>query len=178
VKPHIGVFQIVRASWLSVALTLACFGPAGADDAPWALAIVTHVTDGDTVWIELGAAAPGRPSGRIKVRIEGIDAPESCQTWGLQAREALRERLLGRAVQVQLHRQDVHARWLGLLRHEGEDIGAWMVAGGHAWSYRYRRGRGPYGPEEERARAEGHGLFSQPSPIPPAAFRQSHGPCR
>lgn len=177
-KPHNGIFQIVRATWLSVTLALACFGPAGADDAPWALAIVTHVTDGDTVWIELGAAAPGRPSGRIKVRIEGIDAPESCQTWGFQAREALRERLLGRAVQVQLHRQDVYARWLGQLRHEGEDIGAWMVARGHAWSYRYRRGRGPYEPEEERARAEGRGLFSQPSPIPPAAFRQSHGPCR
>jgi micrococcal nuclease len=178
VKPHIGVFQIVRASWLSVALTLACFGPAGADDAPWALAIVTHVTDGDTVWIELGAAAPGRPSGRIKVRIEGIDAPESCQAWGLQAREALRERLLGRAVQVQLHRQDVYARWLGQLRHEGEDVGAWMVARGHAWSYRYRHGRGPYEPEETQARTEGRGLFSQPAPIPPAAFRQSHGSCR
>jgi micrococcal nuclease len=178
VKPHIGVFQIVRASWLSVALTLACFGPAGADDAPWALAIVTHVTDGDTVWIELGAAAPGRPSGRIKVRIEGIDAPESCQAWGLQAREALRERLLGRAVQVQLHRQDVYARWLGELRHEGEDIGAWMVARGHAWSYRDRRGKGLYEFEEERARMEGRGLFSQPTPIPPAVFRQSHGPCR
>jgi micrococcal nuclease len=154
------------------------FLPARAADAEPHTAIVTHVTDGDTVWIELGAAAPGRPSGRIKVRIEGIDAPESCQAWGLQAREALRERLLGRAVQVQLHRQDVYARWLGQLRHEGEDVGAWMVARGHAWSYRYRHGRGPYEPEEAQARTEGRGLFSQPAPIPPAAFRQSHGSCR
>ncbi len=177
-KPHIGFFQTARAALLSLTVALGGLGPAAADDADWALAIVTHVTDGDTVWIELGAAAPERPTGRIKVRIEGIDAPESCQAWGPQAREALRERLLGRAVQVHLHRQDVYARWLGQLRHGGEDIGAWMVAQGHAWSYRYRRAGGRYEPEEALARMEGRGLFSQPAPMPPAAFRQSHGPCR
>lgn len=154
------------------------FSPAWSADAQTHMAIVTHVTDGDTVWIELGATAPGRPSGRVKVRIEGIDAPESCQAWGAQAREALRERLLGRAVTVQLRRQDVYARWLGLVQHEGEDVAAWMVAQGHAWSYRSRRGAGRYQAEERRARAERRGLFAQPDPLPPAVFRQSHGPCR
>ena len=168
----------VRAIWVVLALVLGPALPGRADDAPWVVAIVTHVTDGDTVWLELGAASGGHPHGRIKVRIEGIDAPESCQPWGVQAGEALRERALGRAVQVQLRRQDVYARWLARLQQDGEDIGAWMVAQGHAWSYRYRRGAGPYERQEEQARREGRGLFSQPGPIPPGVFRQSHGPCR
>jgi endonuclease YncB( thermonuclease family) len=177
-KPEKGVFTLARATWRSLLLALACLGPAGADDGAWALASVTHVVDGDTVWIALDDAGPGGPSGRIKVRIEGIDAPEACQAWGREATDALRARLLGRVVQVQLRHQDVYARWLGQLRHEGEDIGAWMVAQGHAWSYRYRGRPGAYVGLEADARAEGRGLFSQAQPIPPAVFRQSHGPCR
>lgn len=170
--------RVVRTIFWTWALVFCLVGQARTDEAPWIAAIVTHVSDGDTVWIDVGRASGEGPTGRIKVRIEGIDAPESCQAWGEQAREALRERLLGRAVRVQLRRQDVYARWLGQLNHNGEDVGAWMVTHGHAWSYRYRRGAGPYEAQEEQARATGRGLFSQPTPMPPAVFRQSHGPCR
>lgn len=140
-------------------------------------ATVVHVTDGDTVWVELGDAGL-LPGGRVKVRIDGIDAPESCQMGGPEARAALAQRLYGRTVRIHLHRQDAYARWLGRLRHEGEDVGAWMVAQGLAWSYRPPSGRGPYDAEEAQAREARRGLFAHPDPMPPRVFRQWHGPCR
>lgn len=170
--------RVVRTIFWTWALVFGLVGQARTDETPWIVAIVTHVSDGDTVWIDVGRVSGEGPTGRLKVRIEGIDAPESCQAWGTQAGEALRERVLGRAVQVQLRRQDVYARWLGRLYQDGEDIGAWMVAHGHAWSYRYRQGVGPYETQERQARAATRGLFSQPEPMPPAVFRQLHGPCR
>lgn len=140
-------------------------------------ATVVHVTDGDTVWVELGESDQ-LPGGRVKVRIHGIDAPESCQAGGPEARTALAQRLQGRSVRIHLHRQDAYARWLGRLRHEGEDVGAWMVTEGWAWSYRFASGRGPYDDEEAQARAARRGLFAHPDPMPPWVFRQWHGPCR
>ncbi|MFN3416531.1 MAG: thermonuclease family protein [Caldimonas sp.] len=140
------------------------------------LATVVHVTDGDTVWVEMGPADP-LLAGRVKVRIDGIDAPESCQTGGPEARAALAQRLQGQSVHLLLRRQDAYARWLGRLHHEGEDVGAWMVAQGLAWSYRFASGRGPYDAEEAQAREARRGLFAHPDPMPPRVFRQWHGPC-
>jgi micrococcal nuclease len=57
--------------------------------------IVTHVSDGDTLWIEVDQSR--KP---IKVRLQGIDAPESCQPWGRQAHEALKARLLRQSVSL------------------------------------------------------------------------------
>ena len=47
--------------------------------------IVTHVTDGDTIWVR-----PDEPNRKpVKLRLVGIDAPERCQAWGAQATAAL-----------------------------------------------------------------------------------------
>ena len=51
--------------------------------------VVMRVVDGDTVWVQ---TSPSQPL--LKVRIQGIDAPEICQTGGLQAQEALKNRVL------------------------------------------------------------------------------------
>lgn len=138
---------------------------------------VVHVTDGDTVWIDMMDSGL-RPEGRIKLRIDGIDAPESCQTGGPQAQTALAQRVLGQIVTVHLSRQDAYARWLGRLHHEGEDVGAWMVSQGWAWNYRFASGQGPYAAEERQARQAQRGLFADTDPMPPRVFRQWHGPCR
>lgn len=53
--------------------------------AAWAWSgVVTHVSDGDTVWVE-----PTQGGEAQKIRLLGIDAPEICQAWGPQARDAL-----------------------------------------------------------------------------------------
>lgn len=131
---------------------------------------VTRVTDGDTVWVR--PAAGGKP---VKVRVQGIDAPEICQPWGREAKQALEALVLGRG--VHLDRDDLrdgHGRRLGRLWRDGEDVGARLVREGHAWSHRWRRDEGPYFIEEVDARAAKRGLFADPRAIPPREFRRRH----
>jgi micrococcal nuclease len=134
--------------------------------------VVTHVTDGDTVWVRVDG-----PSKPLKVRVLGIDAPERCQAGGQAAREALASRVLGRSVDLAPRTHDDYGRVLSPLLLGGEDIGAWMVLQGHAWSYRYRRSMGPYAAEEAQARERRRGVFSDPAAEEPRWFRRGHGPC-
>lgn len=148
-------------------LLLALCGPA------WALSgVVTRVSDGDTLWVRPDDG--GRP---LKLRLQGIDAPERCQAWGPQARDALAARVLNRPVQVHTRAYDDYQRLIGTLQIDGEDVAAWMVREGHAWSYRYRRSLGPYAEQEAQARAARRGLFAADAPVLPRDFRKAHGPC-
>ncbi|HET7792107.1 MAG TPA: thermonuclease family protein [Rhizobacter sp.] len=133
--------------------------------------VVVRVTDGDTLWLR-----PDDGGRAVKVRMEGIDAPERCQPWGPQAKAALASRVLNQHVQVKQRAYDDYQRVIGGLWMNGEDIAAWMVREGHAWSYRYRRSLGPYAAEEQQARAARRGLFAAPA-MEPREFRKSHGPC-
>ena len=157
-------------------------------------AVVTWVSDGDTVWVQdsLGATH--------KVRLQGIDAPEICQDHGLAAKEALQQLLMGQHVTVQGHQVDDYGRLLARLymakasvpdqmvvppvpqaasptSAQRHDVGRWMVQRGHAWSYRYRNDPGPYAQEEQRARASQLGLFASGQAQRPRDFRRHHGPC-
>jgi micrococcal nuclease len=154
-----------------VRLALLCLGLALSASAQALSGVVTHVTDGDTLWVR-----PDDGGKAVKVRVQGIDAPERCQAWGPQAKAALAERVLHRQVQVATRAYDDYQRAVGSLELEGEDIAGWMVREGHAWSYRYRRSLGPYAAQEQEARAAQRGLFAAPA-IEPREFRKAHGPC-
>ena len=148
-------------------------------------ATVSRVVDGDTVWVravadvasDVAGAAAGRRPKPIKLRLQGIDAPERCQAWGAQATAALEARVLHQRVQVQMRAKDDHQRALGNLLLNGEDVSAWMVTQGHAWSYHFRRSSGPYAEPEQQARAARRGLFADPAATEPRWFRRDHGPC-
>ena len=135
-------------------------------------ALVTRVSDGDTVWAQPLPNGPYR-----KMRLEGIDAPEICQPGGAASRDALATRLLRQVVLVKESRRDDYGRALVKLRHAGQDVGAAMVSQGHAWSYRWRDSDGPYARQEAQARAERKGIFATASPEHPRDFRRRHGPC-
>jgi micrococcal nuclease len=152
---------------VAAVLLWACAAPALALSG-----VVTYVTDGDTLWVRPEGGAP------VKVRMQGIDAPERCQPWGPQAREALAARVLHRQVQVQTRARDDYQRTIGVVELDGQDVAAWMVRQGHAWSQRYRKSLGPYAAQEAQARAAGRGLFVHPAPVLPRDFRRQHGPCR
>ena len=133
---------------------------------------VTYISDGDTLWVR-----PHQGSAPRIVRLDGIDAPELCQVHGGSARTALTGLVLGQTVQVQVRGNDDYGRTLARVIFQGQDIGAWMVDRGHAWSYRYRGQAGPYAKQESLARANRLGLFGQERPEPPRDFRRRHGPC-
>jgi micrococcal nuclease len=134
---------------------------------------VTHVTDGDSLWVK-----PMMGGAPREVRLQGIDAPEICQAWGHQSRDALAAQVLHRQVRVTSRGRDTYHRTLAQVSFGGQDVGAWMVSHGHAWSYRFRRDSGPYRQQESRARSARLGLWSAGAPIAPRDFRKRHGSCK
>lgn len=134
---------------------------------------VSHVPDGDTLWVLPDAGGPPR-----KLRIDGIDAPEICQTGGQASREVLAQRALHQHVAVTIRRYDSYGRGLALIRIDGRDLGAQMVHAGQAWSHRWHANPGPYAGEEAVARQARRGLFAAGQPELPRDFRKRHGPCR
>jgi micrococcal nuclease len=151
------------------ALLLAFGAPA---DARILNAVVTHVSDGDSVWIR-----PAGGSAALQLRLQDIDAPEICQEFGLQARDALAARVLRRQVRVVIRARDVYQRAVGRVSLHGQDMGAWLVAGGYAWSAHSQRGPGAYAREEMAARGGRRGLWRAAAPADPRSFRKRHGPC-
>jgi micrococcal nuclease len=140
---------------------------------------VTYVTDGDTLWVQPLNADTGKPTSTKprKIRIDGIDAPESCQLYGSQSTAALKKLVSSKIVTVNRKRVDDYGRDVAKITLQEIDVGAWMVSKGHAWSYHYRHSAGPYRAEEETAIRARLGLFADASAIEPRIFRRDHGSC-
>jgi len=142
-----------------------------ADEAVYA-ARVTRVFDGDTVWVQPAAGGRWR-----KLRLDGLDAPEICQSMGVAARDALAARLLEQVVTVRERAHDGYGRGLVVIEREGEDMNAWLVRTGWAWASRWR-GQGVYTKDEDQARGARRGVWATAeAPETPRDFRRRHGPC-
>lgn len=154
---------------------LACAAPpAKKPPEPDPAGTVTRVVDGDTLWV-MTADANAAP---LVVRLEGIDAPERCQSGGPEAAEALTKLVLGRQVVLRVKARDDHGRLIARALRDGEfDIGDRLVRDGHAWSARYRYDRGPYVAQERMAAALKRGVHADAAALLPRDFRRQHGPC-
>ncbi|MEY4505685.1 MAG: hypothetical protein RL297_263 [Pseudomonadota bacterium] len=153
----------------------ALWGALAATPLVWAQSFsarVVTVSDGDTVWV-----TPLQSQRRMKLRLQGLDAPERCQPGGDEATRALRELVLNQTVAVDVSGQDDYQRGLARIRLQGKDVGAFMVSQGLAWSYRFKADPGPYVREEQAARQAKRGVFAQARPERPYDFRRRHGPC-
>ena len=131
------------------------------------------VVDGDTLKV-----------GEERIRLHGIDAPEKDQLCkrsngaeyhcGARSLVALEDRIAGlkvRCVGIELDRyKRLVARCFILHAWEGDiDLGAWMVAQGHATAYvRYST---EYVPQERQARARRLGIWNGTF-VNPAAWRR------
>ena len=152
-----------------LALALPCAGQAAEGWSAW----VSWVMDGDTVLlVREGQHEP------IKLRIEGIDAPETCQPGGSEARDALIRMALRKSVKVVDHGHDTYGRQIGRLSIEGVDLGAEMVRSGMAWAYRFRTGKGPHALLQRQEKKQKMGVFAVPeAAMSPPVFRKFHGLC-
>lgn len=137
---------------------LAC-PPVLAQDRPFVLdgeVTVTRVSDGDSL-----------RSGRLKIRLHGIDAPELKQTctdptgaaWpcGHAARDAMRKLATKRPLQCDLMDVDRYGRLIMRCRAGDTDIAKHLVASGLALAY--RRYSEDYVAAEQAARAARRGLW-------------------
>ncbi len=134
---------------------------------------VTAVVDGDTVIID-GGGAPQ------KIRVQGIDAPESAKPFGAASTRNLSALALGKPVTVEAQKTDQYGRIVGkMLLPDGRDAGLLQVAAGLAWHYRqYEAEQTPtdrksYAAAEDQARNMKLGLWRAARPQPPWDFR--HG---
>lgn len=125
---------------------------------------VVGVYDGDTV------TCLDEAGQQQKVRLAGIDAPESSQDYGPTAREALAGLVFGRTVEVVDGGRDANGTLLGRVFVEGQDVNRQMVATGNAWA-------DPAAVDPALAAAQTDaqtrslGLWAQPNPAPPWAER-------
>jgi micrococcal nuclease len=144
-------------------------------EAQWQ-GMVVRITDGDTLWVRPQNPAHADPAPQ-KIRLEGIDAPESCQTYGRQSMLALKQLIDQKMVTVIPRRRDDYGREVAKITLNKTDVGAWMVSHGHAWSYHYRHRAGPYAAQELTAQSARLGLFATSTPVQPGVFRKTHGSC-
>ena len=140
-----------------------------------------YVTDGDTVKV----------SGE-RIRLEGIDAPETNQRCrdateksyrcGLVATEALKTKIGRSSITCEGRARDRYGRLLGICRLGELDLNGWMVRNGYALAYTRYSHR--YASAEQEAREAGRGLWAGEF-IPPWNWRKgkrltttSHTPTR
>lgn len=138
--------------------------------------VVRAVYDGDTVLLAT------REQDRLKVRLYGIDAPETAkpdmpgQPFGTVARRTLMYKVMGRQVSAEIMDTDQYSRAVAVIRYTGRDINREMVSEGLAWAYRQYL-NGAYASEyigaEESARARHKGLWRDTNPLPPWEFRRA-----
>ena len=128
---------------------------------------VVRVADGDTI------SVLDRNNTQFKIRLHGIDTPERDQRYGKKAWDSLAGMIAGKTVGVVVLGKDSYGRTDGTIYLEENNINLAMVAGGHAWWYRY------YAPNEHllqaaeaSAREQRLGLWAQPDPIPPWDWRR------
>jgi endonuclease YncB( thermonuclease family) len=109
---------------------------------------VVSVHDGDT----LTAVDAGNV--QHKVRLAGIDAPETKQPFGTKARERLAELTLRKVVRVNVHSHDQYGRLVADIEAAGQSVNKRMVADGMAWHYaRYSKDAGLAGAERGPSRS-------------------------
>lgn len=160
--------QNSRANWQKAAAIACSIGlalPSWAQVNPVLVGIVTAVLEGDTIKVQLS-------SGPIIVRLANIDAPEPRQPGGLEARNALNDRLIGEEITLDVTPQDRDERLIAVVYLGDENINAWLVKQGHAWAYRQNTEDPDYCVWENGARSLRRGFWAREESLAPWEWRQ------
>ena len=78
---------------------------------------------------------PAASNQQVKVRLHGIDAPESREAWGTRARQALSGMAFQREVRVEVRDTDRYGQTIGRVYAAPVNVNAEMVRRGMAWVY-------------------------------------------
>lgn len=167
-----GTHPATRAAGLLVLLALLFLAPFVALPAENAVLAgrVTRVIDGDTLDVLLA-------SGRIRVRLHGVDAPERDQPGGPESTQWLQQRVLDRDVLIEPVSQDRYERMLAVLYLDDANLNRDLLRLGHAWAYRryLRAADRIFCDIEHAARRQLSGVWGQDAPRAPWEFRATRG---
>jgi endonuclease YncB( thermonuclease family) len=126
---------------------------------------VARVGDGDTFDVQL----PGEER-RLRIRLEGIDAPELNEVFGRQATAYLRQLVVNQIVRIQGRDMDRYGRLVARVMVRGQDASTQMLRVGlacHAYARDTLLAR-----EEAQARAAGAGFWSTTAKKPRCVTRR------
>lgn len=127
---------------------------------------LTEIIDGDTVTLRMG-------SHEYRIRLRGIDCPESDQPFGKEAAETLGHLVDSDEVECRLTDADRYGRLVGVLSIDGKSVNLELVEAVLAWWYQ------EYAPDDERfakaekkARAAKRGLWADEDAVAPWEWRK------
>ena len=132
---------------------------------------VIKVSDGDTITVL------DSNNQKHKIRLKGIDAPESQQAFGDISTQSLSELVYDKEVLVTWDKKDKYYRILGKVIVDGNDANYEQLKKGLAWYYKqYEKDlsdddKQGYSEAEVLARNYGLGLWAKSNSIPPWEFR-------
>ena len=130
---------------------------------------VVGVHDGDTIRV----VADGH---EIKIRLYGIDAPESAQAYSRISTHGLKMLLAGRKINIDAVDTDRYGRTVAIVYADGATVNEAMVANGLAWVFpKYCRKSfcSAWHAAENRAKTDQRGLWQDPAPLPPWEWRRA-----
>ena len=128
---------------------------------------VVGVSDGDTITV-LSAQKQS-----VKVRLHGIDAPESKQAFGSRAKQELSALVFAKNVRVEIEDKDRYGRMVGRVFVGNIAVNVEMVRRGFAWWYRsYAKKDVALAAVEAEAKNARRGLWADKTPVPPWEFRK------
>lgn len=134
---------------------------------------VVGVSDGDTVTVLDSTKT------QHKIRLAGIDAPESKQAFGQASKKHLSHLVFGRDVTLDCGKIDKYLRKVCVVMIDGMDADLAQVTAGMAWwSREFKREqteaqRASYEAAEDAARAGRIGLWQDANPVPPWVWRKA-----
>lgn len=132
--------------------------------------VVIVVIDGDTVLFKPDRYAPTSRA-FLKVRLAGIDAPESDQPGGEAATRALKALALQRRSRLEIVATDVYGRKVGVLEIDGASVNAELARRGLVWATAWH-GVAPLRALADEARQAGRGLWREAGAVPPWQWRR------
>ena len=133
---------------------------------------VVAVADGDTITVLDDVRT------QHKIRLAGIDAPESKQAFRHVSKQSLTEQVAGKNVEVDWDKVDRYGRKVGKVLLDSQDVNLEQMKRGMAWHYKaYEReqsviDRKVYADAENEAKAAMRGLWADADPVPPWDFRR------
>jgi endonuclease YncB( thermonuclease family) len=135
------------------------------------LAKVIGISDGDTLTVLKADRT------QAKIRLHGIDAPETGQDFASRAKQAASALAFGQTVTIAPHGTDRYGRTVAeVVLPDGRSLNRELVRQGMAWWFRaYTPNDRELERLESEAREAKRGLWSQPNPIPPWDWRAGKG---
>lgn len=125
------------------------------------------VTDGDTATVLVDG------NRQLKIRFDGIDAPERSQDFGQRAKQKLSDLIYGKQVKVVISDIDKYGRSVGTVYVGGINTNLELVKCGLAWHYvQYAPNNRELASAERAARNSKIGLWSHSNPTPPWEYRR------